>query len=323
MNANDYTPSVGAGTALAQPPAILAWLRQIARGRTADPFWARPALAGSALLAAALYLINLTVSGYANTYYAAAALAASKSWSAWFFGSFDAANFITIDKPPLALWVIGLSVRLFGLSSWSVLLPQALAGVATVVLLLADRAPHVRTRRGHHRRGRHGPHAGGCPHLPVRQPGRRADLAPRRRGVRIPAGPGGRPHPLAGAGGRPRWLGLPHQVPAGIPRAARIRRHLRHRRPGQPAPQAGRSARERRRRAPGERLVGGHRAGHPGDGSAVHRRQHQQLRARPHLRLRRPGPHLRWLGQPGRGGRGRWRGWRLLGHAGSAALVQH
>jgi len=135
MNANDYTPSVGAGAALARPPAFLAWLRQVARGRTADPFWARPALAGTALLAAALYLLNLTVSGYANTYYAAAALAASKSWSAWFFGSFDAANFITIDKPPLALWVMGLSVRLFGLSSWSILLPQALAGVATVVLL--------------------------------------------------------------------------------------------------------------------------------------------------------------------------------------------
>jgi 4-amino-4-deoxy-L-arabinose transferase-like glycosyltransferase len=135
MNANDYTPSVGAGASLAQPPAVLAWLRQLVRGRTAEPFWARPALAGSALLAAALYLINLTVSGYANTYYAAAALAASKSWSAWFFGSLDAANFITIDKPPLGLWVIGLSVRLFGLSSWSILVPQAMAGVATVVLL--------------------------------------------------------------------------------------------------------------------------------------------------------------------------------------------
>lgn len=135
MNASGYTPSVGVGAALAQPPAVLAWLRAAVRGRTADPFWARPALAGSALLAAVLYLVNLTVSGYANTYYAAAALAASKSWSAWFFGSFDAANFITIDKPPLALWVIGLSVRVFGLSSWSILLPQALAGVATVILL--------------------------------------------------------------------------------------------------------------------------------------------------------------------------------------------
>ncbi|HTS14454.1 MAG TPA: glycosyltransferase family 39 protein [Candidatus Sulfotelmatobacter sp.] len=135
MNANEYNPAVGTGAAIAQPPAIIAWLRRLARGRAADPLWARPALAASAALAAVLYLVNLTVSGYANTYYAAAALAASKSWSAWFFGSFDAANFITIDKPPLALWVIGLSVRVFGLSSWSVLLPQALAGVATVVLL--------------------------------------------------------------------------------------------------------------------------------------------------------------------------------------------
>ncbi len=135
MNANEYPSTVGAGAAITRPPAILPWLRQAVRGRTADPFWARPALAGSALLAAVLYLANLTVSGYANTYYAAAALAASKSWSAWFFGSFDAANFITIDKPPFALWIIGLSVRLFGLSSWSILLPQAAAGVATVVLL--------------------------------------------------------------------------------------------------------------------------------------------------------------------------------------------
>jgi len=56
---------------------------------------------------------------------------ASQSWSAWFFGSFDAANFITVDKPPLSTMVMGLSVRIFGLSSWSILLPEALAGVAT------------------------------------------------------------------------------------------------------------------------------------------------------------------------------------------------
>jgi 4-amino-4-deoxy-L-arabinose transferase-like glycosyltransferase len=77
------------------------------------------------------------VSGYANIYYAAAGFAASQSWSAWFFGSIDPANFITVDKPPLGTMLIGLSVRLFGLSSWSVLLPQALAGVATVGLLMA------------------------------------------------------------------------------------------------------------------------------------------------------------------------------------------
>ena len=62
-------------------------------------------------------------------FYAAAAQAGSQSWTAWFFGSLDAHDFITVDKPPAALWVTGLSVRLFGMSSWSVLAPQALMGV--------------------------------------------------------------------------------------------------------------------------------------------------------------------------------------------------
>jgi 4-amino-4-deoxy-L-arabinose transferase-like glycosyltransferase len=97
--------------------------------------WARPAFAGVMALAAVLYLANLTVSGYANTYYAAAAWAASQSWSAWFFGSIDPAGFITLDKPPLATMVIGLSVRLFGLTSASILVPEALMGVATVGLV--------------------------------------------------------------------------------------------------------------------------------------------------------------------------------------------
>jgi len=104
----------------------------------ADAAWVRPALVGVLTLAAVVYVWNLTVSGFANTYYSAAALAASQSWSAWFFGSFDANNFITVDKPPLGTMVMGLSVRLFGLSSWSVLLPEAIAGLATVgVLFLA------------------------------------------------------------------------------------------------------------------------------------------------------------------------------------------
>jgi len=105
------------------------------RGDERDAAWVRPTLLAAAVLAAVLYLVNLTVSGYANTYYVAAAEAASKSWSAMFFGSLDSANAITIDKPPLATALMGLSVRLFGLSSWSILLPQALAGVATVVVL--------------------------------------------------------------------------------------------------------------------------------------------------------------------------------------------
>jgi 4-amino-4-deoxy-L-arabinose transferase-like glycosyltransferase len=93
------------------------------------------ALPAVGVLAAFVYLFNLTVSGYANAYYSMAAQAASLDWSAWFFGSLDPANFITVDKPPLSTMLMGLSVRVFGLSSWSVLLPQAVAGVATVVLL--------------------------------------------------------------------------------------------------------------------------------------------------------------------------------------------
>jgi len=96
-----------------------------------------PALVGVGGLAAFLYLWNLTVSGWANTYYAMAAQAASQDWVAFFFGSLDAGNFITLDKPPLSTWAMGLSVRVFGLSSASVLVPQALAGVATVLVTFA------------------------------------------------------------------------------------------------------------------------------------------------------------------------------------------
>ena len=105
--------------------------------RADEATWIVPATLSVLVLAAVLYVVNLTVSGYANTYYSAAALAGSQSWSAWFFGSIDAANFITIDKPPLGTMLLGLSVRLFGLSSWSILLPQALAGVVMVGVLMA------------------------------------------------------------------------------------------------------------------------------------------------------------------------------------------
>jgi 4-amino-4-deoxy-L-arabinose transferase-like glycosyltransferase len=116
-------------------PARLARLAAAIRGT--DAAWVRPAWLGVTLVAAVLYLTNLTISGFANQYYSAAALAASQSWTAWFFGSLDAAGFITVDKPPLATMLMGLSVRAFGLSSWSVLLPEALCGVATVAVLFA------------------------------------------------------------------------------------------------------------------------------------------------------------------------------------------
>ncbi len=108
-----------------------------AAATTARPRWIRPAFFGLLLAAAALYLVSLGASGNANSFYAAAVQAASKSWKAWFFGSLDSANFITVDKPPASLWIMGLSARIFGYSSWSLLVPQALMGVASVAFVFA------------------------------------------------------------------------------------------------------------------------------------------------------------------------------------------
>ncbi|MEU6862387.1 glycosyltransferase family 39 protein [Streptomyces sp. NPDC046876] len=101
------------------------------------PRWERPALAALLLATAALLLWNLSASGYANSFYSAAVQAGSESWKAFFFGSSDAGNSITVDKPPAALWPMALSVRLFGLGSWQILVPQALMGVAATAVLYA------------------------------------------------------------------------------------------------------------------------------------------------------------------------------------------
>ncbi|MEJ5945498.1 glycosyltransferase family 39 protein [Pseudokineococcus basanitobsidens] len=111
--------------------------RRVWRGRPQDPAWARPALLGLLLGTGLLYLWDLGANGWANSFYSAAVQAGSVSWEAFFFGSSDAANAITVDKPPASLWVMALSVRLFGLSSWSILVPQALMGVATVGTVFA------------------------------------------------------------------------------------------------------------------------------------------------------------------------------------------
>ena len=126
-------------------------------GPEARPLRHRLELAALLLATAGLYLWNLGASGWANAFYSAAAQAGAQDWTAWFFGSSDAANAITVDKPPASLWVMGLSVRIFGLSSWSILVPQALMGVGTVWLVyLAVRraaAPATADPRLAHRAG--------------------------------------------------------------------------------------------------------------------------------------------------------------------------
>jgi 4-amino-4-deoxy-L-arabinose transferase-like glycosyltransferase len=100
-----------------------------------DPRWVRPALLALLAGTAVLYLWGLGSSGWANDYYAAAAQAGTQDWKAWLFGSLDAGNAITVDKPPAALWVMGLFGRLFGFSAFTMLLPEALMGVGAVGLL--------------------------------------------------------------------------------------------------------------------------------------------------------------------------------------------
>ncbi|GAA4539257.1 ArnT family glycosyltransferase [Amycolatopsis samaneae] len=105
------------------------------RAATVRPRWVRPSVAALLLGTALLYLWNLSLNGWGNDFYAMAVQAGTQSWKAWFFGSLDPGNVVTVDKPPLSLWLMGLSGRVFGFSSWSLLLPDALAGVGSVGLL--------------------------------------------------------------------------------------------------------------------------------------------------------------------------------------------
>ncbi|MEZ5091052.1 MAG: glycosyltransferase family 39 protein [Micropruina sp.] len=100
-----------------------------------SPLVKHGSLALTLLAVTVLYTWNLAASGYANSFYSAAVQAGAESWTAFFYGSLDAGNSITVDKTPASLWLMALSVRLFGLSSWSILLPQALLGVASAWIL--------------------------------------------------------------------------------------------------------------------------------------------------------------------------------------------
>ena len=125
----------GPGNGAPAPSPDVAGRGRLARfvlGRQSDPVWVRPALLTLLTLTAVLYLWDLGASGWGNSFYSAAVQAGTKSWKAFFFGSSDSSNFITVDKPPASLWMMEISARIFGLNSWSILVPQALEGVATV-----------------------------------------------------------------------------------------------------------------------------------------------------------------------------------------------
>ena len=97
--------------------------------------WNRVGLVALLVATAVLYLWDITINGMGNQFYAAAAQAGSTNWEALLFGSLDPHNFITVDKPPVSQWVMGLSGQIFGFNSASMLVPQALMAVAAVALL--------------------------------------------------------------------------------------------------------------------------------------------------------------------------------------------
>src|SRR5947207_13378390 len=106
--------------------------------RASSALQARVSFAALMAMTFVLYVWGLHRNGWANAYYAAAVQAGAKSWKAFFFGSTDASNFITVAKSPAFLWPMQVSARIFGVSSWSMLVPQALEGVAAVAILYAS-----------------------------------------------------------------------------------------------------------------------------------------------------------------------------------------
>ncbi len=118
------------GSARAEP-----WTRrtQVWRSPPGQPTWARPALLAVTALAALSY--SWRTGSTIEVYYAAAVRSMSASWHDFFYGAFDPAGTVTVDKLPGSLWVQALSVRLFGLHEWALMLPQAVEGALTVLVL--------------------------------------------------------------------------------------------------------------------------------------------------------------------------------------------
>jgi 4-amino-4-deoxy-L-arabinose transferase-like glycosyltransferase len=134
VNSSAETSVRGAMPSSATPLAVPALPRWRAGARTLAARLPRPELLALLVLAALLNLWALGQNGWANTYYSAAVRSMSQSWHNFLFASLDPSGVMTVDKPPLSLWVQSLSVRVFGYHPLSVLVPQALMGLASVAL---------------------------------------------------------------------------------------------------------------------------------------------------------------------------------------------
>src|SRR6516162_7841713 len=117
-----------------EQPAARRGARGYQRGLTA---WLgrRGELLGLVAAAGVLNLCGLSINGWANTYYSAAVRSMTTSWHDFLFASLDRSGLMTVDKPPLSLWVQALSARVFGFHPLSLLVPQSLMGVLAVGLM--------------------------------------------------------------------------------------------------------------------------------------------------------------------------------------------
>jgi 4-amino-4-deoxy-L-arabinose transferase-like glycosyltransferase len=97
--------------------------------------WHRIAKLAIVALSTFFIFYNVSINGYGNTYYAACVRSMLESWHNFFFVSFDPGGFVTVDKPPLGLWLEALSAKIFGFSGFSLMLPQAIAGIFSILIV--------------------------------------------------------------------------------------------------------------------------------------------------------------------------------------------
>src|SRR5436309_2613709 len=102
---------------------------------TPTTLWQLLALGAIIVISLFMNFFELGQNGFGNLYYAAGIRSMLDSWHNFFFVSFDPGGFVTLDKPPLGFWLQVLSAKIFGFTPFSLLLPQALAGVLSVALL--------------------------------------------------------------------------------------------------------------------------------------------------------------------------------------------
>jgi 4-amino-4-deoxy-L-arabinose transferase-like glycosyltransferase len=136
MSASQNSPTLAASSPSAAAPVRVGrpWRLRDRAGAVAVRI-GRPELWALLGLTAFLNLWDLSRNGWANVYYSAAVRSMSSSWHDFLYASFDRSGVMTVDKPPLALWVQSLSVRVFGYHPLSLLVPQALMGMASVALV--------------------------------------------------------------------------------------------------------------------------------------------------------------------------------------------